>query len=101
VAETPYYARTVIPAGIYPSIVTPVATFGVLATVVSSSDVDEDQIYTIVKSLFDNLDYFRGMHVVFKNLSPEAMIRDGLSAPLHEGAKRYYRERGWLPRDQE
>lgn len=100
VSETPYYAPTLIPPGVYPGIVKPVPTFGVLATVVSSSDVDEDQIYQIVKSVFDNLDYFRRMHVVFKDLRPEAMITDGLSAPLHEGAKRYYRERGWIPQDQ-
>ena len=100
VSENPYYAHTVIPAGVYPGIDQPVPTFGVLATVVSSSDVDEDQIYNIVKSLFENLDSFRRMHTVFGDLKIETMITNGLSAPLHEGAKRYYRERGWLPREQ-
>ena len=96
VSETPYYARTVIPTGVYPGILKPVQTFGVLATLVSSSDVEEEQVYNIVKALFENLDYFRRTHVVFQDLDPQKMIRDGLSAPLHEGARRYYRERGWL-----
>jgi uncharacterized protein len=29
-------------------------------------------------------------------LKPENMVKDGLSAPLHDGAARYYREKGWL-----
>jgi TRAP-type uncharacterized transport system substrate-binding protein len=78
-----------------------VSSFGVLATVVSSSDVDADQVYEIVKALFENLDYFRRMHVVFRDLDPRAMITKGLSVPLHEGARRYYRERGWLPPEPE
>ena len=36
------------------------------------------------------------LHPAFKDLKPEEMIEVGLSAPLHEGAERYYKERGWL-----
>ena len=96
VATHPYYTHTLIPGGIYEGIHDPVKTFGVLATLVSSSDVDEELIYGIVKTLFENFDTFRRMHRVFGGLEPEKMIREGLSAPLHKGAERYYRERGWI-----
>ena len=96
VSEHPYYAYSSIPAGTYPGIENPVKTFGTLATVVSSSDVDETIVYSLVKTVFENLDRFRRMHRAFHDLTPQAMITRGLSAPLHRGAERYYREMGWL-----
>ena len=71
-------------------------TFGVKATVVSSAAVDADTIYSIVKAVFDDLDKFKKMHPAFGGLDPERMIQDGLSAPLHEGAERYFRDRGLM-----
>jgi len=50
----------------------------------------------MTKALFENLDSFRRLHPSLSHLIPERMIKDGLTAPLHEGAIRYYRERGWL-----
>ena len=96
VSEHPFYAYTWIPAGIYPGVEKPVKTFGTLATVVSSSDVDENLIYAIVKTVFENFERFKRMHKAFYELQPETMISKGLAAPLHKGAERYYRERGWI-----
>ncbi len=96
VAEQPFYAPTSIPAGTYPGLDQPVATFGTLATVVSSSDVDDALVYGLVKTIFENLDRFRRMHKAFHDLNPEAMVSNGLAAPLHRGAARYYREKGWI-----
>ena len=96
VAEHPFYAYTDIPGGIYSGNPEAVSTFGVKATVVSSAQVDAEIIYTIVKTVFENLDDFKKIHPAFSGLSPEHMVRDGLSAPLHEGARRYYQEKGLL-----
>ena len=96
IEKNPFYARSLIPAGQYREDAPAVATFGVRATVVSSSDVGEDTVYTVVKALFENLDKFKSMHPAFSTLEPASMIKDGLSAPLHEGAQRYYLEQGWL-----
>ena len=96
VAEHPFYAYTEIPGGIYSGNPEAVSTFGVKATVVSSAQVDAEIIYTIVKTVFENLDDFKKIHPAFSGLSPEHMVRDGLSAPLHEGARRYYQEKGLL-----
>ena len=96
VADRPYYAKVSIPGGLYPNNPDAAQTYGVLATVVASAKTPADTVYQIVKAVFDNFDEFRKLHPALANLSPESMVRDGLSAPLHEGAARYYREKGWL-----
>lgn len=96
VAEHPYYAKATIPGGLYKGSDNPTDTFGVYATLVTSSDVDADSVYAIVKAVFDNFDRFKRLHPAFSNLKEEEMIKNALSAPLHDGAVRYYKERGWL-----
>ncbi len=96
VAEKPYYAKAMIPGGLYPNNADATTTFGVLATVVSSSKVPADTVYQVVKAVFDNFEEFKKLHPALANLKPESMITDGNSAPLHEGAVRYYREKGWI-----
>jgi len=91
-----YYAKATIPGGMYKGTDGDVSTFGVKATFVSSATVDEETIYQVVKAVFENFDRFKGLHPAFANLAEEDMIADGLSAPLHPGAERYYKERGWL-----
>ena len=96
VKERPYYAVATIPGGMYPNNPNPTTTFGVQATVVSSAKVPADVVYTVTKAVFDNLDEFKKLHPALANLKPEDMIKNGLSAPLHEGAVRYYKEKGWI-----
>ncbi|MGI9506074.1 MAG: TAXI family TRAP transporter solute-binding subunit [Geminicoccaceae bacterium] len=91
-----YYAKSTIPGGMYKGTDGDTNTFGVKATFVSSASVDEETIYQVVKAVFDNFDRFKGLHPAFANLKQEEMIADGLSAPLHPGAERYYKEQGWL-----
>jgi len=96
VKEKPYYAKATIPGGLYPNNPQPTQTYGVLATFVSSSKVPADTIYQVVKAVFENFDEFKKLHPALAVLTPQAMIKDGLSAPLHDGALKYYREKGWL-----
>ncbi len=96
VADHSYYAKATIPGGLYKGTDNPVETFGVYATLVTSADVDADRVYTVVKAVFDNFDRFKRLHPAFANLKEEEMIKNALSAPLHEGAIRYYKERGWM-----
>lgn len=96
VADKPYYAKATIPGGLYPNNPQPVNTYGVLATVVTSSKAPAESVYQVVKAVFDNFEEFKKLHPALANLKPESMIKEGLSAPLHEGAARYYREKGWL-----
>ncbi len=95
IADNSYYRSATIPAGMYNN-ENDVTTFGVGATFVTSADVPEDVVYVIVKAVFDNIDQFKKLHPAFANLKPEEMIKDGLSAPLHAGAIKYYKEQGWM-----
>ena len=74
----------------------PTKTYGVLATLVTSAKISADTVYVITKAVFDNFDEFKKLHPAFANLDPKNMVKDGLSAPLHEGAARYYKEKGWI-----
>jgi len=96
VREKPYYAKATIPGGLYPNNPQTTETYGVLATFVSSSKVPSDTIYQVVKAVFDNFDEFKKLHPALVVLTPQAMIKDGLSSPLHDGAMKYYKEKGWL-----
>ncbi|MEP0451345.1 MAG: TAXI family TRAP transporter solute-binding subunit [Roseibium sp.] len=95
VAERPYYRTATIPAGMYNN-EEDIVTFGVGATFVSSADVPDEVVYVLVKSVFEDFDSFTKLHPAFANLKPEEMIRDSLSAPLHPGAEKYYKEKGWM-----
>lgn len=96
IADNPYYAAATIPGGLYKGNDAETRTFGVKATFVTSADVPDEVVYTVVKAVFDNFDRFKGLHPAFANLTEEEMISGGLSAPLHPGAETYYRERGWI-----
>jgi len=95
IADKPYYRNATIPAGMYNN-KEDVKTFGVGATFVTSSDVPEEVVYQVVKAVFENLDQFKKLHPAFANLKAEEMIKDGLSAPLHDGAVKYYKEKGMM-----
>ena len=96
VAENDYYRTATIPGGMYRGTDTDTKTFGVGATFVSSTDVPEEVIYNVVKAVFENFDQFKKLHPAFKVLKKEEMIKDGLSAPLHKGAVKYYKEAGLM-----
>ncbi len=96
VAENAYYRKAVIPGGMYRGTPNDTPTFGVGATFVTSSKVPDDVVYAVVKAVFDNFDDFKKLHPAFANLKESEMIKDGLSAPLHPGAVKYYKERGWM-----
>ena len=96
VKENSYYRYATIPGGMYRGTDEDTKTFGVGATFVSSAKVPEDVIYNVVKAVFENFDDFKKLHPAFANLKQEEMIKDGLSAPLHAGAAKYYKEAGLL-----
>jgi TRAP transporter TAXI family solute receptor len=96
VAAHPFYAKVDIPGGLYPRHPGPTPTYGTVATLVSSAKVPDAVVYALVHSVFDGLDRFKALHPAFAHLDPARMIKDGLTAPLHPGAARYYKERGWL-----
>ncbi|WP_313026111.1 TAXI family TRAP transporter solute-binding subunit [Pseudomonas lopnurensis] len=91
-----YYTAAEIPAGLYPGVDTAVPSLGGKAVLAATTKTDPEVVYQLVKSVFDNLERFKRLHPAFADLQAEDMIRVGLTAPLHEGAERYYKEKGWL-----
>jgi len=96
VSERPYYAKATIPGGLYSNNPQAAQTYGVMATLVTSAKVPDEVVYQLVKATFDNFDEFKKLHPAFGNLKPEEMLQNGLSAPLHNGALKYYKEKGWV-----
>ena len=96
VGDNDYYRKATIPGGMYRGSDGDVMTFGVGATFVTSTNVPDDVVYQVVKAVFENFDDFKKLHPAFGVLKKEEMIKDGLSAPLHPGAARYYKEAGLM-----
>lgn len=96
IRDKDYYRVAVIPAGMYRGTDVDIKTFGVAATFVATTSVSEEDVYQVVKAVFENFAEFKKFHPGFAELKKEIMIADGLSAPLHPGAVRYYKEAGLL-----
>lgn len=96
VADNSYYRKATIPGGMYSSNPEDVNTFGVGATFVSSTAVSDDVVYEVVKAVFENFGDFKKLHPAFGHLKETEMVKDGLSAPIHGGAAKYYKEKGWM-----
>jgi len=86
-----------IPIEFYPNSLNTedIETIGVKATLITSIDVPENVVYAITKEVFDNLEEFKELHPAFRVLTRENML-EGLTAPLHPGALKYYKEVGLL-----
>ncbi|WP_412072721.1 TAXI family TRAP transporter solute-binding subunit [Solemya velum gill symbiont] len=96
VADNPFYRVATIPGGMYAGTDKDVTTFGVGATVVTSANVPDDAAYAVAKETMSNIEQFRKLHPAFANLDPKTMVTDGLSAPLHPGAEKAYKELGLM-----
>ena len=95
ITKKPYYAKSVVPVDQYPTAVNDadVPTFGVKATFVTSAKVSEDVVYAITKEVFENFESFKKLHPAYAVLTKEGMLA-GLSAPIHPGAMKYFKEAG-------
>jgi uncharacterized protein len=92
----PYYFRTTIPANLYRGNSGQIASFGVGATVVTRADVADDVVYSFVHAALENLERLRGLNPVLSSLDAAYMASEGLTAPLHPGARRAFIESGAL-----
>jgi len=91
----PYYDKAIIPHAYYElsTNITDIPTIGVKATLVTSADVSDDVVYAFTKEVFENFDEFKTLHPAYGTLTKEGMLK-GLSAPIHPGALKYYKEAG-------
>lgn len=91
----PYYAKSVIPIRFYPNAINEgdVESIGVKATLITSKNTDEKIVYAITKEVFENFEKFKKLHPAYSALKKKDMLK-GLSAPIHIGALKYYKEAG-------
>lgn len=90
-----FFSKDFIPANLYKDVNNSIPTFSVKAVLITSSNVSEKVVYNFTKAIVENLEEFKKLHPAYKNITKESLFQ-GLSAPLHKGAKRYYKEIGLL-----
>ncbi len=95
IKKYPYYAKGVIAGGLYKGISNDVESFGVKAVLVSSTNTSDHAVYTITKAILNDFDSFKKLHPAYSKITKKSLL-EGLSAPLHDGAKKYYEEQGLL-----
>jgi TRAP transporter TAXI family solute receptor len=96
VADNSYYSKATIPGGTYWGNPDDVETFGVRATLVTSAAVPDEVVYQLTKAVFENFDDFKKLHPAFATLDKKEIVTGGLSAPLHPGAAKYFKEAGLM-----
>jgi TRAP transporter TAXI family solute receptor len=96
VADNPYYSKASIPGGMYRGTADDVETFGVRATFVTSADVPDEVVYEVTKAVFENFEDFKQLHPAFATLDKQEIVTGGLSAPMHPGAEKYFKEAGLM-----
>ncbi|MEM1288212.1 MAG: TAXI family TRAP transporter solute-binding subunit [Pseudomonadota bacterium] len=96
IEEFPYYGQSVIPAETYRGQTQEVVTWGLPATLVASADADEEIIYNLVRSVFDNFEDFRAQSTLYVAVTREGAVVNGQTVPFHPGAERYFREVGLI-----
>jgi TRAP transporter TAXI family solute receptor len=92
----PYYSVATIPGGMYSNNPNPTTTYGVRALLVTSARQSDETVYNLVKAVFENFDEFKKLHPAFAHLDPKEMVKAGITAPLHPGAVKYFKEKGML-----
>ena len=95
VEKYPYFTKGFIQAGTYKDQSNDITTFGVKAVLVTNENVNENIVYLLVKAILENFDEFKKLHPAYENLTKESLL-NGLSAPLHDGAKKYFMEAGLI-----
>jgi TRAP transporter TAXI family solute receptor len=96
VASHPYYFEAQIPGGLYRGSPDPVPSFGVRGMFTTTAALPEEEVYELVRAVFEEFDGLRYAHPALGQLTPEAMVQEAFAVPLHPGAEKYYRERRLL-----
>ena len=93
-AEYPWYAAYTIPAGTYPNQNEDVQTTAIKMVMFCSADLDEQTVYDLTRTLWENIDTLGESQSNLKGLTPEEAVKDIANLPLHDGAAKYYKEIG-------
>ena len=95
-AEYPWYVTYMIPAGSYPNQTQDVRTTAIKMVLFCSADLDEETVYMLTKTLWENIGELGESQSNLRGLTPQEAVCDIAGLPLHDGAQRYYSEIGVL-----
>ena len=91
-----YFTAVNIPANTYRGVDYEVKSWGMPATVVSTTRLSDDVIYILLKAVIDNFADFKKQSTLYAALERKAIPFTGKSIPYHGGAERYYKETGLI-----
>ncbi|MDR0550155.1 MAG: TAXI family TRAP transporter solute-binding subunit [Deltaproteobacteria bacterium] len=94
-AERPYYPTTTIPSGLYRGEPQSVPTFGPRATLLTTESLPVETAYQFAKTVYENLETLNNAHPALTSVKRGDLLLS-LTAPLHPGAERYFREIGLI-----
>lgn len=94
IEENPSYSKTKIPGGLYAGNPNDINTFGVTALLATSSSLDSEIVYQVVKSFIENLSSFSTLHPVFASINKDDIVKNVGQLPFHPGALRAFKEYG-------
>lgn len=92
----PWYAPYTIPAGTYPGQDADVQTTAIKMVMFCSADLDEETVYQLTKTFWENIEELGMAQSNLAGLTAEDAVKDIADLPLHDGAARYYTEAGVL-----
>lgn len=95
-AQYPWYAPFTIPAGTYPGQEEDVQTSAIKMVMFCRGDLDEETVYALTRTFWENIDKLGEAQANLKGLTPQEAVKDIAELPLHPGAERYYKEIGVL-----
>lgn len=90
------WRRYPIPSGTYASLDYDIDTISRAVMLVADSSVDEQAVYKITRTMFENLPFLASIDQTATLISLDSSL-DGMNVPVHPGAARYYQEVGLLP----
>lgn len=92
----PWYSEFVIPAGTYDNQDEDVETLAIRMMLMVDASVDEEVVYNLVKTMWENLDELKSAHPIVEQFDVTTAATDLAGIPLHPGAEKYYKEIGVL-----
>ncbi|NLC28048.1 MAG: TAXI family TRAP transporter solute-binding subunit [Campylobacteraceae bacterium] len=95
VEKYPYYVKGFIPGGYYRGVLESIPSIGTKAVLIANEKMDDKTVYLFTKTIIENLEDLKSYHPAFEKITKETLL-EGLIAPLHPGAKKYYEEIGLL-----
>ena len=94
--DYPWYAPCTIPAGTYPNQDEDVQTSAIKMVMFCRGDMDEQTVYDLTRTFWENIDELGEAQANLKGLTAEEAVKDIAGLPLHAGAEKYYKEIGVL-----